>query len=155
MQTTENPVPPIFPKVLLEQQLETYLINKAPFQIPQHVKEAIVKYVPWINLILMILLFPVILAVLGLGTILMPASFLGGVGTGFIYIVTMIVTGITLVLRAIALPGLFGRKRSGWVYTYYADMLNALLNLISFSIMGLIFSVLFLFVLFQVRSYYK
>ncbi len=155
MQTTENPVQPGIPKVLLEQQLETYFIDKAPFQVPQNVKEAIVKYVPWVNLVLMVLLFPVVLAVLGLGTILLPASFLGGIDSGFIYTITMIVTGITLILRAIALPGLFKRKRSGWVYTYYADMLNALLNIISFSLMGLLFSVVFLFVLFQVRSYYK
>jgi len=155
MQTTENPIQPVVPKVVLEQQLETYLIDKAPFQIPQNVKEAIVKYVPWINLVLMVLLFPVVLAVLGLGTLLMPASLLSGPGSGFVYVTTMIVTGITLLLRAIALPGLFGRKRNGWVYTYYSDILNAFLNIVSFSIIGLLFSVVFLFVLFQVRHYYK
>lgn len=154
-QTSGNPFQPVAPKVLLEQQLETYFIEKAPFQVPLNIKESIVKYVPWINLVLMIILFPVVLAVLGLGTIFTPVSFLGGVGAGFSFMLTIIFTVAILILRALALPGLFNRKRSGWVFTYYGDLINVLLNIISLSIIGLLFDVLFLFILFQVRNYYK
>lgn len=155
MQTSGNPFQPNAPKVVLEQQFETYLLDKAPFHLPVNIKEAIVKYVPWVNLILMIILFPVVLGALGLGALFAPASFLGGVGSGFMYIITLIFSMASLILSAMALPGLFKRKRSGWVYTYYADLLQVVLNILSFSIIGLLFNLIFLFVLFQVRSYYK
>ena len=150
-QTSGSPFEPAAPKVVFEQQLETYFIDKALFQIPASTKEAIVKYVPWINLVFMVLLLPVVLAVLGLGALFTPISFLGGLGGGL----TLIFTIAILVLRALALPGLFNRKRSGWVFSYYGDLINIILNILSFSIMGLLFDVVFLFVLFQVRSYYK
>lgn len=154
-QTSGSPFEPAAPKVVFEQQLETYFIDKAPFQIPASTKEAIVKYVPWINLVFMVLLLPVVLAVLGLGALFTPISFLGGIGGGFAYILTLVFTIAILVLRALALPGLFNRKRSGWVFSYYGDLINIILNILSFSIIGLLFDVVFLFVLFQVRSYYK
>jgi hypothetical protein len=154
-ETSGNSFQPGASKVMFEQQLEPFFIEKAPFQIPVHIKEAIVKYVPWVNLVLLILLFPVILGVLGLGTLLIPAGFLGGVSGGFVYTFTIVLSIIALVLRILALPGLFGRKRSGWVFTYYGNLANVLLNIVSFSIFGLLFDALFLFILFQVRSYYK
>jgi hypothetical protein len=154
-QTSGSPFEPVAPKVVFESQLEAYFIDKAPFQIPVSTKEAIVKYVPWINLVFMILLLPVVLAVLGLGALFTPLSFFGGLGGGFSYILTFIFTIAILVLRALALPGLFNRKRSGWVFSYYGDLINIVLNILSFSIIGLLFDVVFLFVLFQVRSYYK
>ena len=150
-----NPFQPGASKVVFEQQLEPYFIEKAPFQSPAHIKEAIVKYVPWVNLVLLILLFPVILAVLGLGTLLVPVGFLGGIGAGFGYTITIILSIVALILRILALKGLFARKRSGWVFTYYGNLTNVLLNIFSFSIFGLLFDALFLFILFQVRSYYK
>jgi hypothetical protein len=154
-QTSRSPFEPTAPKVVFEQQLETYFIDKAPFQIPVATKEAIVKYVPWINLVFMVLLLPVVLAVLGLGALFTPVSFLGGLGGGLTYILTLVFTIAILILRTLALPGLFNRKRSGWVFSYYGDLINIILNILSFSIIGLLFDVVFLFVLFQVRSYYK
>ena len=154
-QTSGNSAQPGTSKVVFEQQFEGYLIEKAPFQIPAHIKEAIVKYAPWINLVLMVFLLPVVLFVLGLGTLLAPVGFLGGIGSGFIYSITIGLTFIVLVLRVLALPGLFSRKRSGWVFTYYGDLINIAMNILSFSIIGLFFDLVFLFVLFQIRSYYK
>ncbi len=154
-QTSGNPIQPVAPKVVLEQKLETYFLEKAPFQVPVHIKESIVKYVPWINLVLMIILLPVVLTVLGLGTIITPVSFLGGIGAGFSFTLTIIFTIVILVLRALALPGLFNHKRNGWVFTYYGDLINVVLNIISLSVIGLLFDIVFLFILFQVRNYYK
>jgi hypothetical protein len=141
--TTGNPFEPVAPKVVLEQQLETYFIDKAPFQVPIPTKEAIVKYVPWLNLVFMIVMLPIIVAMLGI------------MALGFSHMITLIFTIAILVLRALALPGLFARKRNGWVLSYYGDLINIALNILSFSVISLLFDVLFLFVLFQVRSYYK
>jgi hypothetical protein len=152
---TNHSAQPDASKVVFEQQIEGYFLDKAPFQIPAHIKEAIVKYAPWINLALMVFLLPAILVVLGIGTLLAPAGFLGGLGSGFAYMLTIGLSVVALALRILALPGLFSRKRSGWVFTYYGDLVNVALNIISFSLFGLLFDIIFLFVLFQVRSYYK
>lgn len=61
----------------LENVCEEYLVKKAP-ALPEGAKEAIVKFGPWIALILLVLSAPVLLGLLGLGTVLMPFSYLGG-----------------------------------------------------------------------------
>ena len=62
--------------------LDFYLVKKAPFQIPDGAKEWIVKFGPWITVVLLILTLPILLFALGIGAIFMPV---GGVGyaTGF------------------------------------------------------------------------
>ena len=66
----------------------------------------------------------------------------------------MILTLISLVLGLLALPGLFNRKRSGWVFSYYAELVTILSNIFSFSLIGILLGLLFLMLLFQVRDYY-
>jgi hypothetical protein len=57
--------------------LDYYLVQKAPFQIPDGVREIIVKFGPWITLVLLVLMLPPLLLVLGVGTVLVP---FGGIG---------------------------------------------------------------------------
>jgi hypothetical protein len=105
--------------------------------------------------VLLLLTLPAILAFLGIGAALMPVSFLGGLGSGFSYTIIMILSVVGLVLGALALPGLFNRKRSGWVLSYYAQLLSILSSLLSFSLFGILLGLLFLMLLFQVRDYYR
>ncbi len=140
----------------LEDTLETYLIDKAPFSIPSEWKEMIVKFSPWIALILMIIALPAILGVLGLGTILMPFSFVGGLRMGYNYILSLIFSVVTLILEAMAIPGLFKRSEKGWKLVYYATLLGAVENVLTFNIGGLVIgSLLSMYILFQVKSLYK
>ncbi len=140
----------------LEDTLETYLVDKAPFSIPTEWKEVIVKFAPWIALILMIIVLPAILGVLGLGTILMPFSFLGGLRMGYNYMLSLIFSVVTLVLEAMAIPGLFKRSEKGWKFIYYATLLGAVENVLTFNLGGLVIgSLLSMYILFQVKSYYK
>ncbi len=140
----------------LEDTLETYLVDKAPFSIPTEWKEVIVKFAPWIALILMIIALPAILGVLGLGTILMPFSFLGGLRMGYNYMLSLIFSVVTLVLEAMAIPGLFKRSEKGWKFIYYATLLGAVENVLTFNLGGLVIgSLLSMYILFQVKSYYK
>ena len=67
---------------------------------------------------------------------------------GFVFTVA------TVVLLALALPGLFARKRAGWVWIYYAELLSIVSSIISLSIFGVLFSLLWLYVLFQIRGMY-
>lgn len=140
---------------ILEAELAPFFTTKAPFQFPINFREGFVKYWPIVSLVLLILALPAILVFLGIGTALMPVSFMGGIGTGFVYTITMVLTLVQLVLGGLALPGLFNRKRNGWVLSYYAQLLNVLVSILSFRILGIILGLLFLMLLFQVREYYK
>ncbi len=139
----------------LEKLLEEYLLKKAP-ALPEGAKEAIVKFGPWITLILMILAAPVLLAALGIGTFLSPFAFMGGLNAGFGYMAGLVFTVVVIVLELIALPGLFKREMRSWRIMYYVTLLNAAQNAISLNLGGLIIGTLLsMYVLFQVREYYK
>lgn len=139
----------------LDDTLELYLVKKAP-AIPDNIKEVIVKFGPWLTLLMLILALPAVLALLGLGAILAPASFLGGANAGVQYIASMVVMVVTLVLEAIAIPGLMKRTKQGWTFMYYSTLVGVISNIISFNIGGLIIGTLLsLYILFQVKSYYK
>lgn len=140
---------------MLETELAPFFTSKAPFQFPVDFREGFVKYWPIVSLVLLLFTLPTILAFLGIGAALMPVSFLGGIGSGIGYTIIMILTVIGLVLGALALPGLFNRKRSGWGLSYYAQLLSILSSLLSFSILGILLGLLFLMLLFQVRDYYR
>jgi hypothetical protein len=76
-------------------------------------------------------------------------------GSGFLGIAALALSGAILVLDMLALPGLFNRKRRGWVWAYYAQLLSVLSSLLSFSLFSVLLSGAFLWLLYQVRSYYK
>ncbi len=133
--------------------LEYYLVVKAPFQIPEGGKEAIVKYGPWVLIVMMVLMLPAVLVALGLGTVLLP---FGGLGyaTGFGFLALGLL--IQLALTAMALPGLFARKMSGWTLLFYARIVGFLSSALAGAIVGaLVGAIISLYVLFQVRPLYK
>lgn len=139
---------------VLETELAPFFTTKAPFQFPINFREGFVKYWPIVSLILLLLTLPAILAFLGIGAALMPVSYMGGASVGITYTITMVLSLVGLVLGALALPGLFNRKRSGWVLSYYAQLLSILTSIFSFSLIGILLGILFLMLLFQVRDYY-
>lgn len=139
----------------LENLLNEYLVKKAP-SLPAGAKEAIVKFAPWVTLIILILTLPLVLAVFGLGALLSPLSFMGGVTAGTNYILTLIFSGIQLVLEAMAIPGLFKRSKGAWNLVFYASLLGGIQNAITLNLGGLLIGTLLsLYILFQVREYYK
>ena len=140
---------------VLETELAPYFTTKAPFQFPYEFRAGFVKYWPIITLVLLILAAPGILVFLGIGAAFMPVSFLGGVGAGFGYTITMILSVVGLVLSILALPGLFNRKRAGWVFSYYAQLISIVSSVFSISLFGIVLGLLFLMLLFQVRDYYN
>lgn len=153
MTNTNSPTNPL---VQLENLLEEYLVKKAPFTLPDRWREAIVKFAPWMNLILMIVALPALLALFGLGAIFTPFSYLGGIQTGLNYTLGLTVAAIAVVLNGLAIPGLFKRTRQGWMFLFYATLVGVVENAIHFNIGGLIIgSLLSLYILFQVREYYK
>jgi hypothetical protein len=133
--------------------LDLYLVQKAPFQIPEGGREAIVKYGPWIMLVFMVLSLPIILAALGIGAIFSP---FGGVSAvaGFGLLTVFLI--VELALEAMALPGLLARKMSGWKLLFYSRLVSLLYSLITFSLISLIIGgAISLYILFQVRTKYS
>lgn len=132
--------------------LDFYLVKRAPFQIPDAGREMIVKFGPWITVVLLILTLPILLFALGLGTILIP---FGGVGyaSGFGLLTIIIVVEVGLMIAA--LPGLFARKMAGWRLLFYSQLISIVYNVLSGSIVsGLLFGLIALYILFQVRPLY-
>lgn len=57
--------------------------------------------------------------------------------------------------RALSLPGLFNRTATGWRLAYYAMLIGALSGLLHFNLPALVLNGAFLYLLFQVRNYYR
>ena len=124
--------------------------EKAP-AIPVNIKEGIVKYSPYITLIVLVLTLPAFAAVLGLGGMLTAYGYMRPV-----WGVSTIVALIGVVLEGLAIPGLMGRKKSGWNFALYAVFVGALGSLLGGNVIGMLISLaLGLWVLFQVEEYYK
>lgn len=133
--------------------LDFYLVKKAPFQIPENGRELIVKFGPWILLIMLLLSLPLVLFILGIGTALMP---FGGVTYATGFGVAAIFLLVYYVLSIASLPGLFARKKSGWTLAFYGECLSIIHSLLSGSIIGgIIGGLIGLYLLFQVRTKYN
>jgi hypothetical protein len=140
----------------LETILDEYLVKKAPFQIPDNIKEILVQFAPWITLIVLLMALPALLFVLGMGSVVAPFAYLGGVRAGTTLTVAYIFTIVALVLEAIALPGLFNRKRSGWNFVFYASLVSLVEGVVSGNIVSaLVGAIIELYVLFQLKEKYQ
>ena len=132
--------------------LDFYLVKQAPFQIPDGGREWIVKFGPWITVVLLILTLPILLFALGLGAILIP---FGGVGyaSGFGVLTLFVIVELGLMIAA--LPGLFARKMAGWQLLFYSQLVSIAYNILSGHVVsGLLFGLISLYILFQVRPLY-
>lgn len=138
----------------LEQWLNLYFGEKAP-ALPNGLKEGIVKFGPWLILVMLLVSLPMLLAAFGLGSIIMPFSFLRGVSGGLNYTVGFVFTFAVLALEALALPGLFKRQKRAWNLLFYATLVSLVQNLVLFNLAALVISsVISWYILFQIRAYY-
>lgn len=141
--------------VELENKLAEFFTKKLP-AMPDKIKEGIVKYGPYITVVMMILTIPVVLAVLGFGAMATPFVFLGGFRGGIGYIISMIFGIAMIVLEIMAIKGLITRQMKAWKLLFYISLIQAVSNLIKFDLGGLIIGTgISWYVLFQIRSYYK
>jgi hypothetical protein len=132
--------------------LDFYLVGKAPFQIPDAGREWIVKFGPWITVVLLILTLPLLLVALGIGALFIPFGGLGYArGFGILTLVLIVEIGLMIA----ALPGLFAQKVSGWRLLFYSQLLSIAYSVLSGAIVGgLLFGIISLYLLFQVRPLY-
>lgn len=140
----------------MEGFFETYLHKKAPFHIPPNFREWIVKYGPWIDLILLILALPVIVAALGVSLLFFPFVTAFNPFASVFGIISWLVTLAAFVLEIAALPGLFKRSLKSWYLVYYAVLVGALGNLLHRDIFGFVVgTAISLYILFEIKEYYR
>lgn len=138
----------------LETTLDLYLVQKAP-ALPVGIKESLVKYGPYVDLIMILMSAPLVLAVLGLGAVLAPFSVFGGVRSVFSFSFSYIFLIAMVALQVMALPGLFKRSASAWKLLYYSALVDIIYTVFSFNLGSLISIAITLYFLFQIKSYYK
>ena len=141
----------------LDSTLTEYLVHKAP-SLPDNVRELIVKFAPYINILLILLILPAVLAFVGLSTALAPFGYWHAYrGAGYLFNISSLLSLIGLILNLVAIPGLFKRSMNqGWRYLFWATLISALSSLISFNLGSLIINTaISLYFLYQVKSYYK
>ncbi len=139
----------------LEETLAVYFEKKAP-TLPKGVKEVLVAIAPWGILLMFVMMIPAIFAVLGFSYSGMMGQYMFGWRQGGYLVLNGIFTLAMMVLYGLALPGLFKKNRSGWQYMFYGALLSTLRSVVMFDISSLIIGTLLsMYILFQVRSYYK
>lgn len=142
--------------VKLEETLELYLLKKAPFSIPDNIKDLIVQFAPYLTILGVILGIPSVLTLFGLGGLFYSFPGFWAPRFSFFYQLSTVVLAVTLVLEAMAIPGLFKREKKAWKLLYYAALVWVVHSLVRFDLIGALISGLISFyVLFQVKEYYK
>lgn len=135
--------------------LDDIFVGKAP-ALPEGAKEWIVKFGPWVTLVLIILFLPVLLLALGVSAFFSPFAATAGPGVVRGLAFAWIFVAVSLGLEVAALPGLFKRKTQGWKLLFYATLLSAVYNLFTFNWFGLIVGTLItLYILMQIRTKYS
>lgn len=138
----------------VETTLETYLVDKAP-RLPEGLRKFIVAITPWITLLSVIITIPILLTLLGINIAGIPIN-MSEVTKGFIYPVTVVVTSVNLLLEALAIPGLLKRSVKGWRLLFYSTLIGAAYDLVTLNLWALVIgSLISLYLLFQIKSFYK
>ncbi|HEX5070196.1 MAG TPA: hypothetical protein VFV78_08255 [Vicinamibacterales bacterium] len=137
--------------------LDYYFVKKAPFQIPHAGREWLVRFGPWIVLILLILWLP---ALLWLFNVNSRWAYRWTAYDSFHYSPRywpwMLGLMASFALMILALPGLFARRASGWRLALYAEIVSLITGLLAMDIVGTLIGALVAFyVLFQIRPLYK
>jgi hypothetical protein len=140
----------------LDALLDEYLVKRAP-EIPTKWKETIVAVSPWATFIILIIALPALFALLGVGTVITPYALMHeGAGWTIILIISLLLLTVSLVLEAMAIPGLFKRSAKAWNLLYYATLVSFISGVFNGNIIGnLVGTLIGLYILFQVREYYK
>ena len=139
----------------IEEKLELYFGKKAP-SMPENIKELIVKYSPYLSIIMLLLALPALLLAFGLTTIAMPFAYVGNLHTGFSFSFTALLSLISLILEVMAIPGLFKRSKKSWKYMFYASLISLLSSILALNLSSVVIGgAISFYILFQIKALYK
>ncbi|TAH33255.1 hypothetical protein EYC58_01345 [Candidatus Saccharibacteria bacterium] len=155
------------PLAALEAKFYEWFVYKAPYQLPVALTDFIVKFGPWITLVIGILMLPALFAVFTIGSVVgTVATAYGAVDyqPGIFYWLAMIVLLAQVIVMFVSIPMLLKQKRTGWLLLFYANLVSIVYGVINsfaygyFAIGGLIWTAISaaiaLYILFQIRRYY-
>jgi len=141
----------------LDGVLNTYFGQKAP-ALPANIKQILVQFAPWLAVLGVVFSVYAIFGLMRTQAIInsMPIAYAYAPQAGY----TMLVSGASLVINTVllvlALKGLFAKTKPGWMFMFYATLVNAVSSLLMLNIVGLIIGTgLSFYILYQVKSYYK
>lgn len=142
----------------LEDTLDEYFGKKAP-QMPEGLKEFLVKIAPYLTIIGLIFTIPGVLFLLGMGGLASVLAPFGGaeavVSTTGLWL-SAILTIPVIILEIMAIPGLFSMSKKGWRYVYWACLVSLVTSLVQFNILNLIIGgAISFYVLFQLKNKYS
>ena len=138
-----------------ESGAEDFFVNSLP-SLPKGLKEFIVNIGPWGVLVSLLLTLPAVLTLFGLGTMMAPFGYMMRARWMYGFSLSWILVIATFGLNAWALPGLFKRQMSAWRLMLYSLLISAVGSLLTGEIISFIVGTgLSLYILYQVKSYYK
>lgn len=143
--------------------LEPYFTKQAPFQIPAKWREIIVDWIPWVNLVIGVLLLPAVIVALGLAGFVSVIATSVGIASGPLVLISGLFLLASIVILFITFPGLKARKLSAWKLVFWADIVFFIYGVLYAIGSGALFGVatqalstlIGLYVLFQIKNYYK
>lgn len=142
----------------LEAMLDEYMVQKAPFALPLGLKEFLATIAPYLIILMAIFAVPALLAAFGLSAAFAPIAMMGGYGYGWgpSMMISLVVSGITVVIQVIAVPGLFKRTRASWNLLFYVSLVQLVGGVLSTHIVSaLIGAIIGWYFLFQMKELYK
>lgn len=131
---------------------DEYLVEKAPFHLPPHIKEFLVKAAPYITAFILLLMLPAILTVIGLWSIVSAVN----PYYGPLMVVSTAFSVAVFALNVVAIKPLANRSMKGWTYIFYGQILSLVAGILGGSVIWtIIWSLIGFYFLFQLKSYYK
>lgn len=162
---SKTPHPPVSgPLAGLESWLYDMLVVKAPFQLPKSFTDWLVKYGPWVTLVIAVLLLPLVFTVIGLSTFVGGLAGSYGVAVGPTYWLALLALVAQIAVMFISVPMLLKQQRKGWQLLFYAELFNiayVIVNgfgssytVVSSLVSAAVSAVIGFYILFQIRHYY-
>ena len=143
----------------LEQILSDLFVDKMP-PLSETFKNNSAKFLPWIFIVFGVIGLLSMVSILGLFT---AASTLTAGATGilavhsrsvFDLVLIYLISPVLQLLTILAGYWMVNKEYRGWYLALISTLLEFLINLLHFSFIGLLFSFLFAYLLFQIREYY-
>jgi hypothetical protein len=147
----------------IDDYLHDFLVERAP-ELPENVKETFVKFMPIINMIMIFTAVYMTLISLLYSSIILRIPVLSSGIFGYGYLgqasalsmgLNLAVYGLVIYLLVKAQVGLQPKTKSAWKYLVYAQLINTAIAVLSFSLVWLVGNLITLYVLYQIKSYYK
>lgn len=124
--------------------------------LPAKAVDTLAGIMPWIAVIFGVLGVLVGLSGLGVLTVLAPLAGLGGAasraGLGLISTIALIISSVMMLA---AFPGLKSFKTGGWTLLFWSEIVGVVGSLLVFSIPGVLWGIVGLYIIFQIKPKYK